>query len=241
MTVGLLDYPKAQIKMAVSSNTEGNLRLGACHKEPWTVAWIERMAQGSVFYDVGANVGSYSLLAASRGMHVYAFEPMSANMARLEQNVGLNSYGKLIHAFGVALGDYDGLGEIKFCEFTPGVSSLHPKMSPNVKTLLTLPVLFHQIDTLVSYGFPAPEYLKVDVEDGEAKVLAGARQCLMGEQFKGLMVEVEENCRKDIYDQMKVCGLVLKQEYTQREFMTMTGLAKVMPYAEFVPPRLKYA
>ena len=41
-------------------------RLNACRKEPWTVAFIEAMPANSRFWDIGANVGSYALVAAAR-------------------------------------------------------------------------------------------------------------------------------------------------------------------------------
>lgn len=56
-------------------------------KEPGTVAWIKTFDPGDVFYDVGANIGVYSLLAAQQGCTVYAIEPHIPNAAALIRNV----------------------------------------------------------------------------------------------------------------------------------------------------------
>jgi FkbM family methyltransferase len=241
MTVATLDYPKTQIKMAVDSKLESTLRLHACAKEPWTVAWIEAMAPGSVLYDVGANVGSYSLLAASRGIEVYAFEPMAANLMRLQQNVALNKYEKLVKSFGIGLGERGGIQTVPFSCFVPGYSSVHSQVLSSCKQVFQLPMLVMSLDALVAFGFPTPEYIKLDVEEAEPGVLRGARESLTNPAFKGLMVEVDPSGREGIYAEMKACGLVLKKEYTRREFSANGVTAAPQPYAEFVPPELKYA
>jgi FkbM family methyltransferase len=241
MTVGVLDYPKTQIKMAADTELEKVLRLRACHKEPWTTEWIEAMAPGSVLYDVGANVGSYSLLAASRGIEVYAFEPMAANLMRLQQNVALNKYEKLVKSFGIGLGDRDSLQTVPFACFVPGYSSVHSQALSICKQVFQLPILVMRLDNLVKMGLPTPEYIKIDVEEAEPAVLRGAREALTNPAFKGLMVEVDPSGRDAIYAEMKACGLVLKKEHTHRAFSSNGTTASPQPYAEFVPPELKYA
>ena len=61
--VGRLDYAANRIQMCVNSPWQP-YRLNSCAKEPETVAWIERNVRpGDTFYDIGANVGAYSLVA----------------------------------------------------------------------------------------------------------------------------------------------------------------------------------
>src|SRR5512139_1901242 len=57
-------------------------------KEPETIAWIDSFEPGACFWDIGANVGVYSLYAASldRGLDIYAFEPAEPNFQQLARN-----------------------------------------------------------------------------------------------------------------------------------------------------------
>ena len=52
-------------------------------KEPETLAWIDAMTENDVLFDVGANIGIYSVYAALKGLKVFAFEPESLNYAEL--------------------------------------------------------------------------------------------------------------------------------------------------------------
>src|SRR5258708_5045804 len=60
-------------------------------KEPETLEWIDRIAHGSVLWDIGANIGLYSCYAAKAARcHVFAFEPSVFNLELLARNVFLN-------------------------------------------------------------------------------------------------------------------------------------------------------
>ena len=61
-------------------------------KEPETLDWIDHLPQGCTLWDVGANVGLYSIYAAKkRECRVVAFEPSVFNLELLAQNFFLNS------------------------------------------------------------------------------------------------------------------------------------------------------
>ena len=60
-------------------------------KEPETLDWIGSIPEGSLVWDVGANVGLYSYCAAkSRNLQVYAFEPLVFNLELLAKNIYIN-------------------------------------------------------------------------------------------------------------------------------------------------------
>jgi len=73
-------------------------------KEPDTIEWLKSMKPGEVLFDVGANVGIYSIFAAKRGVKVYAFEPESQNFAILQKNIWLNKLDNC-KAFPICLSD----------------------------------------------------------------------------------------------------------------------------------------
>jgi len=59
-------------------------------KEPEMLDWLdENLRDGDVFFDVGANVGIYSIYAALRNptVTIYAFEPEYSNLHQLKMNI----------------------------------------------------------------------------------------------------------------------------------------------------------
>jgi hypothetical protein len=68
-------------------------------KEVDTIAWIDGFKDNQVFWDIGANVGVYSLYAAiKRQLRVSAFEPSSANYYALTRNCQLNGLTERFNA-----------------------------------------------------------------------------------------------------------------------------------------------
>jgi FkbM family methyltransferase len=82
----------------------GNLYVGL-HEPEETGFVLHLLRPGDVFCDVGANVGSYTVLAMSRGATVHAFEPGPRAMNWLRQNIELNTESGRAHAHLIALSD----------------------------------------------------------------------------------------------------------------------------------------
>ena len=169
-------------------------------KEPDTLEWIGGFARGEVMVDVGANVGMYTLWAAvTRGVRVYAFEPESQNYALLNRNIVLNSLADRIGAFCLALSDMAGLSRLHLSEFVAG-SSCHSrgeevdfKHEP-MRAAFSQGCVSARLDDLVADGAIAePDYIKIDVDGFEPKVIAGARSILQGGKLRSLLIEVNQN------------------------------------------------
>ena len=71
-------------------------------KEPETLEWINTFEDADVLWDIGANVGVYSLYAALRRLTVLAFEPSSANSYVLSRNVEINKMDDRVSTFCLA-------------------------------------------------------------------------------------------------------------------------------------------
>ncbi len=91
-------------------------------KEPDTIEWLRSMRPGDVLFDIGANMGQYSLLAAQNGVIVHAFEPESQNFALLVRNVILNNFSDLITPWPVALSDHISLDILHLSSLVAGGS-----------------------------------------------------------------------------------------------------------------------
>lgn len=198
-TAVLLDYDKRRIRLGVSSAMEYHTRLHSCKKEPETIDWIERyFAPGDVFYDVGANVGAYSLVAAAcwaDAVRVVAFEPGAANFARLVHNIALNGFERFVTPLPVALGQKTALGTFHYANLTAG-GSLHVLDSTKdfrneeFNPQLSCSTLVYALDHLIGlFGLPPPTHLKLDVDGSELQILQGASRSLQG--VRSILIELD--------------------------------------------------
>jgi FkbM family methyltransferase len=137
------------------------------------------LTPGRIFFDIGANVGFYTVLGAKRvgsDGHVYAFEPLPANVAALNRNLelsGLTGVTVIPHA----VADRGGPMWLVVAResFWGRLSTLPPPRN----AIGTIPVLCVSIDEIVSTGDVAPpDVVKIDVEGAELDVLRGMAQTL---------------------------------------------------------------
>ena len=85
--------------------TSGFRAKGLLTKQKATIAWIDSFRPDSVFWDIGANIGSYTLYAALRpDMRVVAFEPAAVNYFILAANCELNGFGERVDCLPIGVG-----------------------------------------------------------------------------------------------------------------------------------------
>lgn len=193
-----MDYPGRALTLAVTSKAERDLRLRSCRKEPETVEWIESTIEaGDVLYDVGANVGAYALVAASRMRGeslVYAFEPGYRTFSSLVENIVANRLGERVIPFQVALGEATGLATFVYEATDPGAAG-HPGLDARPTgggAGVHQPVLAYRLDEFAErFALRAPTHLKIDVDGGELGVLRGAARLLASPTLRWVLVEVE--------------------------------------------------
>jgi len=73
---------------------------------PYSVL-LEQLGSGDVCLDIGAHIGAFTILAASHGARVYAFEPVPDNYALLVENIALNYFQDHIMAINSAVWSSD--------------------------------------------------------------------------------------------------------------------------------------
>jgi FkbM family methyltransferase len=205
-------------------------------KEPDTVEWIRSFSPGEILVDVGANVGSYTVLAAKwRGAKVYAFEPEAQNYALLNQNIFSNGIGDLALAYCVALSDSEGYDRLYLSYQIAGTSchSLGAEVDHNNRPRAAAGVqgcVFASLDALVAAGVvPVPQYVKIDVDGIEPKVVSGAARTLANPGVKSVLIEVNTNLDEhwEIVDRMLDLGFDYSQEQVeaaQRKTGTFAGV-----------------
>jgi FkbM family methyltransferase len=147
-----------------------NFWLGSYERDK-VDAFHRALSSGAVVYDVGANVGIYTVLACrtvgSDG-RVFAFEPVPTNLFYLNWHVRLNRFLNC-EVVPKAVCSHDGTVSFECGE--------GPCLGKIVEDgLLQVPGV--TIDSFVAEGHPAPQVMKVDVEGAEYEVLLGAQKSL---------------------------------------------------------------
>ena len=123
----------------------------------------------SVFWDIGANVGIYSLLASKLvgSGRVFAFEPAPRNLHYLRRHLALN-HAKNVEVLPLAVSDSTGVASFR-TEQTGFMGRLSDEGEITVSTAT--------LDSLVEDGTVLPpNYVKMDIEGGELLALHGARR-----------------------------------------------------------------
>ena len=167
------------VKKGMSGAT-GNIYAGL-HEFNDMMLPLHFLRKGDLFLDIGANVGSYTVLASGIcGATTWAFEPDPVTARHLRRNIDVNGLGKLATVYEVALGAAP--GEVKF---TVGQDTVN-----RVTTDEDCPVrLVHQkrLDDLVADQ--EPTMIKMDVEGYEESVLHGSETVISTPSLKVIEVE----------------------------------------------------
>jgi FkbM family methyltransferase len=199
-------------------------------KEPVTIQWIRAIPQGAVVFDVGANVGVYTLVAGiCRKARVFAFEPEAQSYALLNRNLALNGLDRHVTAYCVAISDVRGLDRLYLSELGAG-GSCHSfgaevgfDLAPRTAAFVQGGVSF-SIDELVSSGdVPVPEYVKIDVDGFEHKVVRGMRNTLRDAKLRSIIAELNPRIPEHCAARDELVSLGFRLDPAQVERSTRRG------------------
>ena len=187
-------------------------------KEPETLDWMDqRLGAGDVFFDIGANIGVYTLYAALRhpGARVVAFEPEYGNLHLLRDNLVDNGLQDRVEVYALALSDRSGVSHLHLQDLTPG-TSLHTESRDRLhRTLAGRPVVGREgicvmtLDAFCDETGLSPQALKIDVDGSEPCVLAGARRTLGSTALRSVLLEMpnDASARASCERQLTDAGL----------------------------------
>jgi FkbM family methyltransferase len=165
--------------------------------EPATVRYLQtHLSEGDVFVDVGANSGYFTLIAAglvgARG-RIVAFEPNPAVRERLDLNVVRNAFQDRVDIETCALSDRTADDVPLFVPEHDGFATLVPAVAPAASYISKAGAISIRTrtfdDWLAAAGIENVTLVKVDVEGGEAQVLAGMRASLIAGRVSRLVLE----------------------------------------------------
>jgi FkbM family methyltransferase len=192
-------------------------------KEEGTIRWIRGCVQaGEVFYDIGANIGLYTLLAARRvGPHglVYAFEPHVANVQSLLANIALNQLSQ-VKVLSCALHEQEGFFDFNYYAAEAGTSMSQLNDARDSHDRPFQPAFAEYkyavtLDKLAAGGAIRPaDHIKIDVDGNELLIVRGMRGLLRGDHPpRTIQVEINARHKQDLYPLLDEAGYQLAEKH----------------------------
>jgi len=168
--------------------------------------WIMSFKSGDIFYDIGANIGTFSLIVSKHfngKIKVFSFEPTFSTFASLIQNVRVNKFENTMSCFQIALGNSTQIGKFNYQSIEPG-SSLHTFMTlKDYKGENYQPVFHHDMmcfaldDFIEIFKLPLPTHIKIDVDGTEPDILKGLSKTLKTGAVKSVLIEIVDTKEND--------------------------------------------
>lgn len=191
------------IEFIVSSEKEYFMRAKLSYTtERTTMKWIEtQIRQSDVVYDIGANVGAYSLLIGKKlggDGRVLAFEPESSNYYSLNRNISANNLAGTVTALCMGF-DSDVKVEKFFLSSTTPGSATHAVGKAESESIKFVPehiqgVLTFSLDQFVEMeGVPFPNHIKIDVDGNEGLIVDHSNKTLSDPRLRSLVIEISQN------------------------------------------------
>lgn len=198
---------------------------GLLTDEPDTIDWINRIKPGEILWDIGANIGCYTLYAALRKINVVAFEPVAANYALLCEHIRDNDLEKYATAYCLAVSERTGMGRIDLSQTEAGGAVSHfdgeggafvhdgikrSVLSRQGAYSVSLDTLFHDKD------IKNPQHIKIDVDGIELLILQGGTSLFSDKNLKTILIEVdmaEKKAKNETITILSAFGFDLKEHF----------------------------
>lgn len=175
------DKTKLVIEKGMAGAT-GNIYCGL-HEFEDMAFLLHFLRPEDLFVDVGANVGSYTVLASGHvGSNTIAIEPVPATFKRLQNNIAINFLDKFLTAYNVGIGSKSGV-----LNFTSDLDTVNHVVLDRAATNI-VEVKVETLDHLLNGLYPS--LIKIDVEGFESEVLSGAANILNSEHLKAIIIEL---------------------------------------------------
>jgi len=173
-------------------------------KEPETIEWINSFDKKKkiIFWDIGSNIGLYSIYAAQtyNDIDIVSFEPSTSNLRILSRNISVNNLVEKIKINQLPLGEKQNTNLIMHeSEFIEGWS-MNTFGDPidhrgkKFKSKQSYSIFGNNINFYIENKIlDFPNYIKIDVDGLEHKILKGGNKCLENEKLESISIELNEN------------------------------------------------
>jgi FkbM family methyltransferase len=190
-------------------------------ERPIIAAMAELTEPTDTIWDVGANIGTYTILLGSKLStgEVVAVEPYPPNAARLREHIAANAIPATVEE--IALSDEGKTAELAILYSEQPGAEQHSYVSEYIdqsQQITTCEVPLTPGDDLVADGVPSPDIMKIDVEGAGVHVLRGFENTLRSGHCRALFIEPHDN-RNTISE-------ILNEYNYSIEFMDFKGYRK---------------
>ena len=179
-------------------------------KEPETITWIENFEINKnkklIFWDIGANIGLYSIYAANfhKNIEIYSFEASTSNLRCLSRNISINNFKNKINICQVPLTNKENVFlEMKESKFLEGgaISTFGENFDYKGNEILSPENNYCIFGTTINSFIGneilrVPNYIKIDVDGIEHLILEGANKYLKHNDLRGISIELNENFKE---------------------------------------------
>lgn len=183
-------------------------------KEPETLGWIDCFAGDEIFWDIGANIGLYSVYAAKRHQNasVFSFEPSVFCLETLVRNVVLNSVEDRVCIVPIAITERSNFAELKLSTVQKGGAlsvfgadyGFDGNEFTSIFSYMTVGAAINDFLAVCPNAFP--NHVKIDVDGIEHLILAGATDLLKDRRLISILIEVND----EFSDQAEGCSSLLQ-------------------------------
>jgi len=162
-------------------------------KEPETIKFIDQFDNSKriVFWDIGANIGIFSIYAAlKKNIKIFSFEPSFNNLSILGENISINHLHDKITICPIAI-NFNKNKQIYFSEPYNSEGSAHNSIEKSAKKKVKIyKTIGLNGDFLVQNNIADyPDYIKCDVDGLEYSILIKLKKILKNKKLKGILIE----------------------------------------------------
>lgn len=173
-------------------------------KEPETIAWINSFQPGETLWDIGANVGIYTIYAAKKGIRVLAFEPHFANYFQLCINVMLNNLQDRVMPLCLAFAHEKSVDTINLASVDFGTSmssfgsNLDFRGNP-YQPVFRQGMVGYDIDSFIlDFKLQAPNHFKIDVDGIELEIIKGGSNTFANPAVRSVSIELIDSDHEQV-------------------------------------------
>lgn len=183
--------------------------------EPEMMAWIDSFEAGETFWDIGANIGLFTMYAAQRkDLNIFAFEPNGLNFGIMMEHMVLNKLDQHAQCFCIAFANETNIGQLVCGDSEAGQAGNNlieqdgRSLTKESATSFRQSVPVFSIDDFIStFKLAIPDHVKLDVDGLEHIILQGGANTLG--RIKSLIIEIEgsEIRKQELLDLVLSTGL----------------------------------